>query len=99
MQAIVDRDRMADVGVTASQVGSAIRTAIAGTTGQAVTQLQVDGQIGINIVVIATEDIRNDLTKLANIPIPIAIGGNQHAAPRRRWGATCGWVRWRSCAW
>jgi len=82
VQAIMDRKRMADLGVTASQVASALRTAIAGTTGAAVTQFQVEGQVGIPIVVIASEDIRNDLTKLADIPIPLGtVGSSTGSAP------------------
>ncbi len=82
VQAIMDRKRMADLGVTASQIASALRTAIAGTTGAAVTQFQVEGQVGIPIVVIASEDIRNDLTKLADIPIPLGtVGSATGSAP------------------
>ncbi|HEY7065702.1 MAG TPA: efflux RND transporter permease subunit [Chloroflexota bacterium] len=82
IRAMVDRKRMADVGVTASQVASALRTAIAGATGTAVTNLQVEGQIGIPIVTIASDDIRNDLTRLANIPIPLgSTGQTTGAAP------------------
>jgi len=81
VQAILDRKRMADLGVTAAQVADALRTAIAGTTGTAVTQLQVEGQTGIDIVVIANEQLRNDPTKLADIPIPLGSVGSTTGAP------------------
>ncbi len=82
IRAIVDRKRMADVGVTTSQIASALRTAIAGATGTSVTNLQVEGQIGIPIVTIASDDVRNDLNRLANIPIPLSsVGSSTGAAP------------------
>jgi hydrophobic/amphiphilic exporter-1 (mainly G- bacteria), HAE1 family len=82
IRAVVDRKRMADVGVTTSQVASALRTAIAGATGTAVTNLQVEGQIGIPIVTIASDDVRNDLNRLVNIPIPLTgVGATNGAAP------------------
>jgi HAE1 family hydrophobic/amphiphilic exporter-1 len=81
IRAIVDRKRMADLGVTTSQIASALRTAIAGATGTAVTNLQVEGQIGIPIVTIASDDIRNNLNQLANIPIPLNSVGSSTGAP------------------
>ncbi|HZU04432.1 MAG TPA: efflux RND transporter permease subunit [Chloroflexota bacterium] len=72
VRAFLDRQRMADLGVTASQVANALRTAIGGNT---VTQLRVEGQSGIDITVLANRDLRNDLTTLANIPIPVGAAG------------------------
>jgi HAE1 family hydrophobic/amphiphilic exporter-1 len=63
---------MSDMGVTATQVATALRTAIGGTTA---TQFQIQGQAGIDITVIANDAIRNDLTALANIPIPLGLTG------------------------
>jgi len=68
IRAVLNRQRMADLGVNASQIGSALRTAIGGTT---VTQLQVEGQSAIDITVVASKDLRNDLTTLGSIPIPV----------------------------
>jgi len=72
VRAFLDRQRMSDMGVTATQVATALRTAIGGTTA---TQFQVQGQAGIDITVIANDAIRNDLTALANIPIPLGLTG------------------------
>jgi HAE1 family hydrophobic/amphiphilic exporter-1 len=72
IRAFLDRQRMSDMGVTAAQVGTALRTAIGGTT---ITQLRVEGQPGIDITVLANSDLRNDLTALANIPIPLGLTG------------------------
>ena len=79
IRAVLNRQRMADLGVNASQVGNALRTAIGGTT---VTQLQVEGQSAIDITVVASEDLRNDLTTLGSIPIPVgnAAGGGTTSA-------------------
>jgi HAE1 family hydrophobic/amphiphilic exporter-1 len=79
VRAVLNRQRMADLGVTASQVGTALRTAIGGTT---VTQLQVEGQSAIDITVQANRDLRNDLTTLGSIPIPVGTtAGGAAAAP------------------
>jgi len=72
VRAFLDRQRMADLGVTATQVANALRTAIGGTT---VTQLRVEGQLGIDITVLADKVQRNDLTALANLPIPLGTVG------------------------
>src|SRR5579883_636951 len=77
VRAFLDRQRMSDLGVTATQVATALRTAIGGTTA---TQLQVQGQAGIDITVIADEAVRNDLTALANIPIPLGLTGGTATA-------------------
>jgi HAE1 family hydrophobic/amphiphilic exporter-1 len=71
VRALLDRQRMADLGITATQVSNALRTAIAGLT---VTQLRVEGQAGIDITVLANKDLRNDLTMLGDIPIPVGLG-------------------------
>src|SRR4051794_27751824 len=68
VRAFLDRRKLADLGVTATQVATALRTAIGGTT---VTQLRVEGQLGIDITVLADRIQRNDLTAIANIPIPL----------------------------
>jgi hydrophobic/amphiphilic exporter-1 (mainly G- bacteria), HAE1 family len=72
VRAFLDRQRMSDVGVTATQVATALRTAIGGTVA---TQFQVQGQAGIDVTVIANDEIRNDLTSLADIPIPLGLTG------------------------
>src|SRR5262249_35765338 len=73
VRAVLNRQRMADLGVSASQVGTALRTAIGGTT---VKQLQVEGQNPIDITVISNKDLRNDLTTLGSIPIPVGNVGS-----------------------
>jgi HAE1 family hydrophobic/amphiphilic exporter-1 len=80
VRAILDRKRMADLGVTASQVGAALRAAIGGTS--TTNQFQRSGQTGIDITVIADRDLRNDVTALANVPIPLGnVGSTTSAAP------------------
>jgi HAE1 family hydrophobic/amphiphilic exporter-1 len=73
VRAVLDRRRLGDLGVTASQAGNALRAAIGGTT---VTQLQREGGAGIDITVLASRDLRNDITALADIPIPVGSTGN-----------------------
>jgi HAE1 family hydrophobic/amphiphilic exporter-1 len=72
VRAYVDRDRTSDLGMSATQIAIALRTAIGGNT---VTQLAVPGQVGIDITVIANKDIRNDTTAIANIPVPLNFAG------------------------
>jgi hydrophobic/amphiphilic exporter-1 (mainly G- bacteria), HAE1 family len=72
IRAFLDRQRMSDMGVTAAQVGTALRTAIGGTS---LTQFRVEGQAGMDITVLADQVTRNDLTALANIPIPLGLTG------------------------
>jgi HAE1 family hydrophobic/amphiphilic exporter-1 len=72
VRAFLDRQRMSDMGVTATQVANALRTAIGGTVA---TQLQIQGQAGIDITVIANDATRNDVTSLANIPVPLGLTG------------------------
>jgi HAE1 family hydrophobic/amphiphilic exporter-1 len=76
VRAFLDRQRMADLGVTAAQAATAMRTAIGGTT---VTQFRPVGQPGIDITVIANTVIRNNPTALADIPIPLTGGGGTTA--------------------
>ncbi len=71
VRAVLNRDRMADLGVTATAVGNALRTAIGGDTVN--TQLQIEGQSGIAITVLANRDLRNDLTALGAIPVPVGL--------------------------
>ncbi len=69
VRAFLDRQKMADLGVTATQVATALRTAIGGNT---ITQaFRVEGQTGLDITVLADKITRNDPTALANIPITI----------------------------
>jgi HAE1 family hydrophobic/amphiphilic exporter-1 len=77
VRAFLDRQRMSDMGVTATQVATALRTAIGGTVA---TQFQMQGQAGIDITVIANQESRNDLTALANIPIPLGLTGGATGA-------------------
>ena len=80
IRAIVDRKRLADLNVSATQVANALRTAIGGNT--LTTQLRVQGQDGIDITVMANTDLRNDLTSLANIPIPVGgVGSGASSTP------------------
>src|SRR5207248_4602810 len=85
VRAVLNRQRMDGLGVAASQVGTALRTAIGGTT---VTQLQVEGQSAIDITVVANKDLRNDLTALGSIPIPVGNAGGSTGTTTGATGAS-----------
>lgn len=78
IQAQLDRNRMNDLGISATEVGSALRTAIAGTQ---VSTLQRVGQPELDITLIAAANARNDPKSLAELPLkftknntPITLG-------------------------
>jgi HAE1 family hydrophobic/amphiphilic exporter-1 len=67
----VDRDRLADLGLTAAQVGQALRTGIQGTVA---TQYQPLGQKSIDVRVISSEAGRASVDQLREIPLVTAKG-------------------------
>ncbi len=86
VRAFLNREKMADLGVTATQAATALRTAIGGNT---VTQaFRVEGQTGMDITVLADKLTRNDPTALANIPIPLGAVGTSAASGVPQVGST-----------
>ncbi len=71
VQAVFDRKRMAELGVSGQQVASTIRTLTAGTV---VGQVRPFGDVQRDITVIGSDVDRLNLANLGNIPIP-ATGG------------------------
>jgi HAE1 family hydrophobic/amphiphilic exporter-1 len=63
---VADRARLADAGLTAQQVGSALRTAIEGTV---VTKLRPEGREEVDIRLLATEAAQTDLRALEALPL------------------------------
>jgi hydrophobic/amphiphilic exporter-1 (mainly G- bacteria), HAE1 family len=77
----IDRQKAADLGLSAVQVASTVRTAYAGTIA---TQLRQDGATassgaatGIDVRVQLTDDVRNDLDRLVNVPLLSPARGGQ----------------------
>lgn len=76
---ILDRARMAQLGVTSQQVASALRTTISGSL---VTELRPDGQAQKDVTLMASEADRLNLTNLSAIPVAVSGGGaGSTAAP------------------
>lgn len=73
VRAILDRRKLADLGVTANQVANALRTVIGGTV---VTQVRPEGQTQIDVTVIGNEADRQDLSRLAALPLTSNTGQN-----------------------
>ncbi len=73
VRAVLDRKRMAELGLTATQVSSTLRTAISGGT---VTQLRPEGQDQIDITLVGGNPAKLDLNALLTIPIASQSGGN-----------------------
>ncbi len=69
VQIIFDSARMAQLGVTTQQATTALRTTLGGAV---VTELRKPGAVQEDITVIAGDVQRNDLTRLASIPIKAA---------------------------
>ena len=77
----IDRQKAADLGLSAAQVASTVRTAYAGAVA---TQLRQDGAAatagsatGIDVRVQLFDDVRNDLDQLANVPLLSPARGGQ----------------------
>ncbi len=66
IRAVLDRQRMAELGVTSQQVASTLRTLISGTVAD---QLQPEGQDSMDITVVAVDSDRLDLARLQSMPI------------------------------
>ncbi|HEX2034529.1 MAG TPA: efflux RND transporter permease subunit [Chloroflexota bacterium] len=74
----INRERASDLGLTASQVASAVRTAF---TGSVATQLRRDNAVGsssgIDVRVQLNDETRGDLTKLTEVPLLSPSKGGQ----------------------
>jgi HAE1 family hydrophobic/amphiphilic exporter-1 len=77
VKAVLDRERLAALGLSAAQVGSTLRTAIAGSE---VSKLKREGQPELDITLIAREADRKDLGRISQIPLgyqgssPVTLG-------------------------
>lgn len=63
---VVDRQKLADFGLSAQQIGTALRTAVEGTV---VTKLRPEGQAEIDVRLIASDAARANLSTIADIPV------------------------------
>jgi HAE1 family hydrophobic/amphiphilic exporter-1 len=77
VKAVLDRERLAALGLSAAQVGSTLRTAV---TGSEVSKLKREGQPELDITLIAREADRKDLGRISQIPLgyqggsPVTLG-------------------------
>jgi HAE1 family hydrophobic/amphiphilic exporter-1 len=69
---IPDRQRMADVGVTAQQLAQVLRTSVDGSVA---TKLRAEGADEVDVRLIVNEAGRTDLNKLSSLPLTAARGG------------------------
>jgi HAE1 family hydrophobic/amphiphilic exporter-1 len=86
LRAVLDRQRMADNGITATQVGNAVRTLVAGTV---VSQYQPEGGAEVDITVVGKDVSQFDQAKLEAVPLinskgqPIRLGQVAHVTTVR----------------
>jgi HAE1 family hydrophobic/amphiphilic exporter-1 len=78
IRAILDRNRMAELGVTSQQVATTLRLALSGST---VSQLRPEGKEQVDILMVTQDDQRLDLNRLLNLPIAPAGGGGGAGVP------------------
>ena len=71
IRAVLDRKRMAELGVTGQQIASTLRTMISGTVAG---QLQPEGEDSMDITVVASDPDRLDLARLQSMPIITSSG-------------------------
>jgi len=72
VQLVVDRSRTQDLGLTAAQVGSVLRTAVAGSK---VSTFRVEGQPELDLTVIADQATRQDPNQLGMLPVTFTKDG------------------------
>jgi HAE1 family hydrophobic/amphiphilic exporter-1 len=77
IRAVLDRDRMAELGVTTQQVATTLRTAVTGTV---VTQLRPEGQDQLDVTLVAEDEDRLDPVRIANLPLAPQAGAAGGAA-------------------
>jgi HAE1 family hydrophobic/amphiphilic exporter-1 len=78
VRAVLNRARMAELGVTAQQVATAMRTSVSGTVA---TQLRAEGQDQLDITLVAEDADRLDPQKLADLPLTAQAGGGGAGTP------------------
>jgi hydrophobic/amphiphilic exporter-1 (mainly G- bacteria), HAE1 family len=66
VEMVIDRAKAADLGLTAHQIGAAVRTNVA---GQVVTQFRPVSGKGVDVRVIASDDNRAEIARLEQIPL------------------------------
>jgi HAE1 family hydrophobic/amphiphilic exporter-1 len=66
LEAVVDHNRLADLGLSASQAASAVRT---GITGQVVTQYRPQGQTQVDIRLISDSGSDTSISALGALPV------------------------------
>jgi HAE1 family hydrophobic/amphiphilic exporter-1 len=71
VRAVMDRKKMAELGITASQVASTLRTFV---SGQVVTQFQPEGQSQTDITIVAMNSANMGITRIADIPVAFQNG-------------------------
>jgi HAE1 family hydrophobic/amphiphilic exporter-1 len=77
VRAVLDREQLSALGLSAAQVGSTLRTAV---TGSQVSKLEREGQPELDITLISREYDRQDFSHIAQIPLgyqngrPITLG-------------------------
>ena len=69
----LNRERMKDLGISAAEVGQALRTAMAGTQ---ITTLQQENESEIDITLIGSGTVRQDTEELVRLPLKYAPGGS-----------------------
>jgi HAE1 family hydrophobic/amphiphilic exporter-1 len=69
---VVDRQKLADFGLNAQQVGTALRTAIEGTVP---TKLRPENEDEVDIRLISSDATRTDISSIASIPITAVRNG------------------------
>lgn len=77
VEIVLDHARMAQLGITAQQVSTALRTTIGGSV---VSQLRPSGKEQEDITLIASDVDRANLSSLASIPVGTATGGGAGTA-------------------
>ncbi|MCL4534203.1 MAG: efflux RND transporter permease subunit [Bacteroidetes bacterium] len=70
-QAVLDRKKMAEMGITANQVGTTLRTLISGSV---VTQYQPEGKTQMDITLITSNSGTQSVTQIANVPVAFQNG-------------------------
>jgi len=71
IRAVLDRKRMAELGLTATQVSSTLRAAISGSVA---TELRPEGRDQIDVTLVGNNPDKLDLNALAAIPIASSSG-------------------------
>ena len=66
LRMLLDRDRMKDLGLSAADVGQALRMAVSGVQ---VSTYRVEGQTELDLTLIANQETRDDIGKLERLPL------------------------------